>query len=173
MRDSSWWSFFISFVVTLAVLFGLSIYVPKALKEKHMKVRKLEKLYLYFTDKKGESLYEVVTYDKPVDGRVDFLFEKLKNPPPGYGSPLPKGTRLLSWRKEGNTLILNFSKELVENHPGGASAEAATVYGIVNTFVKNLKGVDMVEIEVEGKKLDTLKGHVYIGKPIKFTGDVL
>ncbi len=171
MRDASWWSFFISFVVTLAALFAVSIFLPDIIKHRKAHIKKLDKIFLYYTDSKGENLFEVVMYDKIEGSRVEFLFEKLLHPPSGYYSPVPKGTRLISWEKRGNILTLNFSKELVENHPGGASSEAATVYGIVNTFVKNIPAIHMVEIKVEGKSMDTLKGHVYIKKPIKFTGN--
>jgi germination protein M len=79
---------------------------------------------------------------------------------------MPTDTRLLGAYRLGNTLILDFSRELQTNHPGGSTGELLTVYSIVDTMTKNMKGVQYVQILVEGEEVETLAGHLDLTKPI-------
>lgn len=81
---------------------------------------------------------------------------------------IPEGTKLLRVYPYGKQLILDFSKEIVDNHPGGTSAEMMTIYSIVNTMLYNLPDFDSVYITVGGMPRETLAGHIDISEPIYF-----
>ena len=78
---------------------------------------------------------------------------------------IPAGTRLLGVEITGKVAYVDFSKEFVDNHPGGSAAEIATVYSIVNTLTA-LEGIDKVAFKVEGKPLALLKGHLDLTEPL-------
>lgn len=60
---------------------------------------------------------------------------------------------------------VDFSRELVENHPGGSSAEELTVYGLSNTLIANFPAIKMVRILVEGREISTIAGHLDLSLP--------
>lgn len=63
--------------------------------------------------------------------------------------------------------VVDFSSALSANHPGGSQAEVQTIYSIVNSLVLNIPSLQEVQILVEGKTLETLKGHVDLRNPLK------
>ena len=92
----------------------------------------------------------------------------LTDPPaPPLVRTIPQGTRVLSVRVKDHTAYVNFSSELVENHPGGSSAELQTIYSIVNTLVINFPQIKRVQILVDGRKRRTLSGHILINMPLR------
>jgi len=94
------------------------------------------------------------------------LIKELINGPDAKGvRTIPEQTRLLAvdFSKDG-LLVVNFSKEFTEQHPGGSSSEIMTVYSIVNTLTTNIKDVKMVKIIQQGRTLDTIAGHIDCNK---------
>lgn len=123
-------------------------------------------ILLYFPDKTVSYLVpvqRVAEYNTSLEKTI--MQELLKGPGAGRVSPIPKGTRLLSIGRNGNTINLNLSREFVKNHPGGSTGEMMTVYTIVNSLTE-IPGVRNVAFKVEGKNLDTLAGHMTFNKPI-------
>jgi len=92
--------------------------------------------------------------------------ELIRGSDKGNVSPLPPETKLrqLFITKEG-TAYVDFSREFMENHPSGSSAELATVYSIVNTLAYNFKSIKRVFILVEGGERETLSGHINLSQP--------
>ncbi|MBP1768010.1 MAG: spore germination protein [Candidatus Aminicenantes bacterium] len=84
----------------------------------------------------------------------------------GYISPLPPETKLrqLFVTKEGVAYV-DLSREVMEKHPSGSSAELATVYSIVNTLAYNFKPIKKVFLLVEGSEKETLGGHLNLSEP--------
>lgn len=60
---------------------------------------------------------------------------------------------------------VDFSRELVKNHPGGSSAEELTVYSLSNTLIANFPAIKMVKILVEGREIPSLAGHLDLTIP--------
>lgn len=85
----------------------------------------------------------------------------------GLVSTIPFDTVLLGVNVAGGIASVNFSKELSLNHPGGSAAELHTVYSIVNTLTFNFPEIKEVQILINGKKEETLKGHIDIFLPLK------
>lgn len=55
---------------------------------------------------------------------------------------------------------VDLSRELVQNHPGGSSAEELTVYSLSNTLIANFPAIKMVKILVEGREIPSIAGHL-------------
>jgi spore germination protein GerM len=83
----------------------------------------------------------------------------------GFVNPLPPETllRQIFVTKEGVAYV-DFSKDIMENHPSGSSAELGTVYSIVNTLAYNFKPIKKVFILVEGGEKETLGGHINLNQ---------
>lgn len=120
---------------------------------------------LYFSDPKGQQLVAEERAIPRVEGIGRRTLEELVRGPAadsGLLPTIPAGTRLLdiNIRPDGLARV-DFSRELVENHRGGATAENLTVYSIVNTLTQ-FPTVDRVQILVEGKYVNTLAGVVNV-----------
>jgi len=91
--------------------------------------------------------------------------ELIKGPDAKGVRTIPEQTRLLAvdLNKDG-LLVVDFSKEFTELHPGGSSSEIMTVYSIVNTLTMNIKDVKMVRLLQEGRTLNTIAGHIDCNK---------
>ncbi|AXA36886.1 MAG: hypothetical protein D6691_09535 [Candidatus Hydrogenedentota bacterium] len=81
-------------------------------------------------------------------------------------SPIPAGTKLNAVFVTGNLVIVNLSKEFVNNLRPNVDDELLAVYSLVNSLLFNIEGVDGVQILVEGERLPTLRGHVDLESPL-------
>lgn len=79
---------------------------------------------------------------------------------------IPAGTRLLELSLKDKTAFVSLSKELKDAHTGGSAAEIQTVYAIVNTLALNFPEVKEVQILIEGKREQTIAGHIDISLPL-------
>lgn len=97
---------------------------------------------------------------------VENLLEPPENSP--FVSVLPRGTRVLSVSVDDSqqTAYVNFSEELVKNHPGGSYGEGVTIHAVVQTLT-GIPGIRRVQILVEGKPVETLAGHIAIDRPLE------
>jgi len=80
---------------------------------------------------------------------------------------IPQGTQLRELYFHKNTAYVDFSTELIKNHPGGSSGEIHTVFSIVNTLTFNFPKIKYVQILVEGQEVDTIAGHLDTSLPFK------
>jgi spore germination protein GerM len=81
---------------------------------------------------------------------------------------IPASTRLLNVFADGTGgVTLNFSEDLRAHHPGGSSAEIATLRCLVSTVGSNFPGVDQVQILIDGEIVPTLAGHVNLQRPLR------
>jgi hypothetical protein len=85
----------------------------------------------------------------------------------GAISAMPTGTRALAAfvDPEDQSVVLDFSSELVTGHPGGSRAEIATLTSILRTVALNFPGTRRCVILVEGAQVETLAGHLDMIKP--------
>jgi len=61
---------------------------------------------------------------------------------------------------------VDFSRDLIDAHPGGTQSELLTVYGLADTLTVNFPHLRQVQILVEGAPVATLKGHVDLRQPV-------
>ena len=84
---------------------------------------------------------------------------------PKLWAVLPPATRVKSVSVHARIAQVDFSDEIVKQSPGGSSREILAVGAIVNTLTE-FAAVERVQILVEGKKVNTLFGHVDISEPL-------
>jgi spore germination protein GerM len=85
---------------------------------------------------------------------------------PGLVPVLPAQTRILDVHQENDLVVVNLSRELLVQHPGGTLSELLTVYGVTNTVAVNFPYLRQLKFLVEGQPVATLKGHVSLDQPV-------
>ena len=110
---------------------------------------------LYFADENAEYLTperrNITILSSETIEKV-IVEELIKGPTEGgHSATIPQGTKLLSLETKNNVCFVNFSKSFIEKHSGGTSAEALTIYSIVNSLTE-LSGIDRVQFLIEGEK---------------------
>ncbi|MBI2413352.1 MAG: GerMN domain-containing protein [Deltaproteobacteria bacterium] len=80
---------------------------------------------------------------------------------------VPEATKVLRVDIKRPLASIDFSKEVSEDHPGGSTGEILTIYSIVNTVALNFPEIEEVQILIQGRKEETLKGHIDISQPLK------
>ena len=74
---------------------------------------------------------------------------------------------------EDGIAYVNFSKSLTKLHPGGSSAEMASINSLTNSLTQNVPEIKKVKILVEGKELTSIKGHISTSKAFLPNPDLL
>ncbi|MBK5307343.1 MAG: GerMN domain-containing protein [Frankiaceae bacterium] len=97
----------------------------------------------------------------------DAVTAMLTEPPQDedYTSLWAKGTRVLGVRMEGSTAVVDLSKE-AQTVRGGAAFESSTLQQLVWTATAADPHVTSVQLLVEGKRVDSLWGHVDTSRPM-------
>ncbi len=149
--------------------------VPAAEKKDEV-VGKGKQIMLYFISADGSSLTKqerTISITESIARKT--IEELIKGPDEGSGllASLPEGTELLDINiKSDGLCIVDFSNDLVYNHPGGAQNEELTVYSIVNTLTQ-FSSVKEVKILVNGCEIETLAGHLDISETMSRNEDII
>jgi len=136
-------------------------------------------VYIYFTDEESEYLKAEkrrILFNTDSAQYAKALMKILLNGPKNKKlfSPIPERTKLISlYLKHNNTVVVDFSEEIKDNHPGGSQAEILTIYSIVDTLTLNIKKIKRVQILINGKEADTLAGHIALNFPLKENLDLI
>lgn len=124
---------------------------------------------LWFGDSQGQKLIVEERQISKVEGIGRATINELIKGPSVDSDLLPVipvGTVLKDINvKSDGLIIVDFSKELIDNHIGGTTSEALTVYSIVNTLTQ-FPTVDRVQFLVEGQYVETLTGHMDLSQAI-------
>ena len=129
-----------------------------------------ESVYVYFPrlpDMKfvGEKL----EFDRnlPREEKIKVVLKKLSEGPQDEEliSVMPHDTVLNKVRVKNNIAYVDFSREFIENHPGGSMGEYNTLYSIVNSLTE-IEGINAVDFSIQGEKLETYKGHCEFSEPL-------
>jgi spore germination protein GerM len=125
---------------------------------------------LYFVDPSGVSL---VSEERLIAGCneerqcIARTLESLAAGSKTLQALIPVSTRILAVDIDGSLVRINFSRDLVNRHPGGTLSELLTVYGLANTLTVNFPSLERLQILIEGQVRASLKGHVDISRPLK------
>ncbi len=94
------------------------------------------------------------------------VVELIKGSQKGFISPFPPEARLreLFVTDEGVAYV-DFSKEIVEKHLSGSSAEISTIFSVVNSLAYNFDSIEKVFILIDGRERETLGGHINLSRP--------
>jgi len=86
----------------------------------------------------------------------------------GAVGPIPRGARPLAvfYDERQGAVLVDFSRELRDNHPGGSAAERATVDAILRTIALNFPEVRACTLLVAGEQVETLAGHLALDQPL-------
>lgn len=142
---------------------------PPSVQEKTPQKEALKEINVFFSDEEGLHIkaekrrVRKASLDAEVKEALEALIE---GPRSGLASAIPEGTRLLGVKVKGPTAFIDFSSEIIKNHPGGSSGELQTIYSIIDTVALNFPAIKEVQILVEGKKEETLAGHIDISLPL-------
>lgn len=163
----------------LAIFFHQKIYhffKPPLVKRDLLLEKK--KVLLYFTDNDEEYLIgekrEILKKDQASDEAKEMIIELIKGPKEKLIPTLPPKTKLLTLQitQEGVAKV-NFNQAFSKDHPGGSSAEMMTIYSIVNSLAYNFPQIKRVQILIEGKPIETIKGHLSLKTPISPKPDLI
>ncbi len=105
----------------------------------------------------------VAKNDHPAQTAMEILLAGTKNP--NLVSVMPKGTKLRNISVKDGIAYIDFDEKLIKNNTGGSASEILLVAAIVNTLTE-FPNIERVQILVEGKKIDTISGHMDIGEPL-------
>jgi spore germination protein GerM len=106
---------------------------------------------------------QITSRDRPGEDLMNLMTALCQGPKiSGAISAMPQGTRALGAfvNPENQAVVLDFSNELVTGHPGGTSAEAATLTSILRTVALNFPGTRDCVILIEGAQVETLAGNL-------------
>jgi hypothetical protein len=99
---------------------------------------------------------------------AEALLEELINGPLDDLSPtLPETSTFHDVSLDGDTLIVNFGQEFLEGVPSGSNAEMMAVYSVVNSMTLNFPQARKVRLLIDGKGVETLKGHLDLREAIE------
>jgi germination protein M len=143
-------------------------------KEKSETKKKMVKITLYFVDQHGEYLAsEAREVLKTKDIAKTAIIELIKGPrESNHFGAIPQGTQLWDLIIKDKIAYVNFSHELIDNHPGGSFGETMTIYSVVNTLTQ-FPDIEKVQFLVEGKTVETIAGHYDTRSPFEWREDLI
>jgi len=85
---------------------------------------------------------------------------------------IPKQAKLLGVTVNGDTAKVDFDKGLIKHFNGGSTGEEFLVGSIVNTLT-DFPEIKKVQITIDGRNVETLKGHMDVSKPLSRMDELL
>ncbi|MEE9934141.1 MAG: GerMN domain-containing protein [Deltaproteobacteria bacterium] len=166
-------------VVVLALFFVIlfnALFPPvdmEALKKKEKRV-----VDIYFSDPQERLLVKEKRYIYKEEDAVaqarEIVKALLDGSKTGHVDTFPAGVALTDIRVSKDGLAsVSFSRRLVEAHPGGSTAEMATIYSLTHTLTTNIPEIKAVQILVDGKPVASIKGHISTVRPFLPDPDLL
>ena len=153
---------FIVLVLFFVTVFNL-LFPPvdmDALKKKEKQIAKI-----YFSDPQErflmpEKRYVIKENDASAQAK-EIVKALLEGSKAGLVNTFPAGVSVKDVKVvDAEIASVSFSKNLIKLHPGGSTAEMATIYSLTNSITQNVPGIKKVKILVEGKELSSIKGHI-------------
>jgi hypothetical protein len=130
----------------------------------------MREVQLYFTDSEGTFLVpeprDIPMCDVDRDCINSLLVSLINGSQQGNFPVLPKETKILGIEVENDLVRVDFSRQLVDFHPGGSLTELLSIYSIANSLSESFPYIRQIQILVAGEVRQTLKGHVRIDQPI-------
>jgi len=126
---------------------------------------------LFFAAESGDTLVregrEIAPCDDEIEQCLEEILGELINGPVGNLAPvLPVTGMFNSVKLEGSVAKVDFAQELLDALPAGSSSEMMAAYAIVNSLALNYPQVRLVQFTLDGKPLQTLKGHLDMRAPL-------
>ncbi len=146
--------------------------VETILKPEPQEIRRVIQVKLFFGTPGSAVLVpekrEVPFHDTLHSQAREVLIALIAGPKEKLVPTIPAGTKLLDFlTSKGGTAYVDFSGEIVSNHGGGTTGEMTTIYSIVNTLTVNFPQIHDVQILVDDRAVETLKGHMDLSRPVR------
>lgn len=133
---------------------------------------KSSEVVLYFSD--DQAMYLVGEKRNIAKPTAKSIVEELVKGPSakneGAGklyATLPVEAQVLDVQIKEHTAYVDFKGNLSEEMQGGSAGEGMALFSIINTLVLDKElGITKVQFLVDGKKVDTIKGHYDVSKPM-------
>lgn len=77
----------------------------------------------------------------------------------------PKDAKVLGVTVSGDTARVDFNRAILDNFNGGSTGEEMLVGSVVNTLTE-FPEIKKVQFVVEGRRIDSIKGHMDTSKPL-------
>lgn len=106
----------------------------------------------------------------PAHSAIELLLGKPENP--ALVRVLPAGVKLRNLTIKDHIAYVDFNDKLIKNGSGGSAGEILAVGAIVDTLTE-FADIEKVQIMVEGKKIDTLYGHLDTGEPLSRSASII
>ena len=144
--------------------------LPQQLPSQVSPEQGLKTVSLFFAAPDGGGLLREAREIGPCSGVVECAEEvlgELINGPLGDLSPtLPETVMFHNVTLSGETLTVDFGREFQADLPAGSNSEMAAVFSVVNSMAVNFTQVKYVRFLVDGKTIETLKGHLDLREPL-------
>lgn len=122
---------------------------------------------LYFATKDGAALVaekrEVSKSDQPVQTALEELIVGPRTAE--LVKVLPDTSKVRKISIVDHVAYIDFNDAFVKDHWGGSAGEILTISAVVNT-VTEFPEIRSVQFMTEGKRMDTLKGHLDLSEPM-------
>ncbi len=124
---------------------------------------------VYYPDEQGLKLVPVkktvkMGNDDKYTATVKALLEGTKEK--GLATIVPKQAKIKSVKVQGDTAFVDFDENLIKKFIGGSTGEEMLVGSIVDTLTE-FEEIKKVQLLVEGKKIESLSGHLDLTKPVE------
>jgi hypothetical protein len=168
--------------VVFLVLFFITlfdyIYPPASGKYAAAKKKDKQEVTLFFSDANERFLIpekRFIPKENGPEGQAQEMVKALlAGSKTGLVNTFPENAEIESVKIEGGeTLLVNFSESLAATHPGGSTAEMATVYSLTNTLTVNMPAIKKVKILIGGKERESLKGHIGLKNPFTINRELI
>jgi hypothetical protein len=168
-------------VVFLAIFFITLfdyIYPPATGKYTAAKKRDKQEVTLFFSDANERFLMPEKRFipkeKEPEAQALEMIKALLAGSKTGQVNTFPEKAELQGVTMEGSDmLVVDFRESIVLHHPGGSTAEMATLYSLTNTLTVNIPGVKKVKILIGGKERESLKGHIGLQHPFTMNRELI
>ena len=166
-------------VVACLILFFVIIfeYVFPPTKDAVAKKEKQE-VVLYFSDANERFLVPEKRYIPKEENdeakAKDLVKALLEGSKTKLISTFPEGATLDNIKiDDKQTAYVSFDKNLIKQHPGGSASEMATIYSLTNTLMRNVNSIKRVKLLIDGKEVDSIRGHVDTRQPFIMNKDMV
>ncbi len=137
-----------------------------------------QKVKLYFSDHNERFLIPEDRYIADIESSTDKIEKLVEALISGPGTAdlvktFPGKTSLKNVAIKDGTAYIDFDNDLIDGHPGGSASEMLTIYSLTNTITINVPSVKRVQILVNGKTLETIKGHIDTSMPFTVNRELI
>jgi spore germination protein GerM len=144
---------------------------PNALpdKEKEKAAKGKLTIKVYYPDEQGLKLCAVqktvkLSSEDKYTAALKALLDGTKEK--GLTTIVPKQAKIKSVKVQGDTAFVDFDQNLTKKFIGGSTGEEMLVGSIVNTLTE-FSEIKKVQLLVEGKKIESISGHLDLTKPVE------